>query len=87
MTRGLEAVAPGGDEPAAELSEHGPSLRDPSQWMERTQGVCRQRHPMGDVAVMPLYWFVNPILAVKAVRVPPVAGGEVTANFFNWDKS
>ncbi|MEA2639547.1 MAG: peptide/nickel transport system substrate-binding protein, partial [Chloroflexota bacterium] len=41
---------------------------------------------MGDVSVMPLYWFVNPLLAVKAVKVPPVAGGEVTANFFDWDK-
>lgn len=41
---------------------------------------------MGDVAIMPLYWEVVPILAVKGVKGPKVVRNESTQNFFQWDK-
>ncbi len=41
---------------------------------------------MGDVALMPLYWEIVPILAVKGVAGPKVVRNEATLNFFRWQK-
>jgi ABC-type oligopeptide transport system substrate-binding subunit len=42
---------------------------------------------MGDVAIMPLYWEIVPILAVKGVTGPKVVRNESTHNFFRWDRN
>lgn len=42
---------------------------------------------MGDIAVMPLYWHLAPLLALSTVKIPAVAAGEVTANFFEWGRA
>jgi peptide/nickel transport system substrate-binding protein len=42
------------------------------------------REQMGDVAVMPLYWKIDPILVVKGVTG---VRGRYTSNIYEWDKS
>jgi ABC-type transport system substrate-binding protein len=44
------------------------------------------REVMTDVAFIPLYWEVVPILALKGVKGPKVVRNESTANFYKWDK-
>jgi len=41
---------------------------------------------MVDIALMPLYWEVVPILALKEVKGPRAVRNESTHNFFTWDK-
>jgi peptide/nickel transport system substrate-binding protein len=41
---------------------------------------------MGDVALMPLYWEVVPVLMLKGVRGPKAVRNEATHNIFEWDK-
>ena len=44
------------------------------------------REQLGEVAVMPLYWDVDPVLAVRGVKnVGRNAGGN-TWNMHEWDK-
>jgi len=40
----------------------------------------------GDVAWMPLYWQVSPVLLLKGVRGPDPTSAAPTANAFQWDK-
>lgn len=44
------------------------------------------REQMGDIALMPLYWEVLPILMVRGVTGPYMQGNEATPNIFEWDK-
>jgi peptide/nickel transport system substrate-binding protein len=41
---------------------------------------------MGDVVLMPTFWEVVPILALKGITGPKVVRNEATANFYLWDK-
>ena len=41
---------------------------------------------MGDVAIMPLYWDVAPLIMAKGVSGPIGGGGRVIPNFFGWRK-
>ena len=52
-------------------------------------GLHRQllEEQMGDVALMPLYWDLDPILMLKGVRGVATPGGSMNlANVFDWDK-
>ena len=44
------------------------------------------REQMGDVALMPLYWEVLPILMLRGVVGPRMQGNEATPNIYQWDK-
>jgi peptide/nickel transport system substrate-binding protein len=45
------------------------------------------REQMGDVALMPLYWDLDPILMLKGVRGVATPSGAVNlANILQWDK-
>lgn len=57
---------------------------DPTERLPLHRELLQEQ--MGDVPVMPLYWFVDPLLLAAGVQVPPVPKGEVTANFFHWNK-
>ena len=41
---------------------------------------------MGDVAAMPLYWEVVPVLALKGVKTQKVVRTHATGTFFEWDR-
>lgn len=56
---------------------------DPDQRLVLHRELLREQ--MGDVPVMPLYWFVDPLPLRAGVRVGAVPKGEVTANFFEWN--
>jgi peptide/nickel transport system substrate-binding protein len=58
---------------------------DPGERLKLHRELLQEQ--MGDIPVMPLYWFVDPLLLTGDVRVPPVPKGEVAANFFLWDKA
>jgi peptide/nickel transport system substrate-binding protein len=42
---------------------------------------------MPDIPMMPLFWEVVPILMLKGVSGPQMAGGAATANIREWDKA
>jgi peptide/nickel transport system substrate-binding protein len=42
---------------------------------------------MGDIALMPLFWQVSPILMLKGISGPRIQGSEATNNIYQWDKS
>jgi peptide/nickel transport system substrate-binding protein len=44
------------------------------------------REQMGDIALMPLYWEVLPILMVRGVTGPYMQGSDATPNIFDWNK-
>ena len=44
------------------------------------------REQMEDIALMPLWWEVLPILMVKGVTGPRMQGKDATPNIFAWDK-
>jgi len=44
------------------------------------------REQMEDIALMPLYWEVLPILMLKGVVGPRMQGSEATPNIYEWDK-
>ncbi len=44
------------------------------------------REQMGDIALMPLYWEVLPILMLRGVTGPYMQGNEATPNIFEWNK-
>jgi peptide/nickel transport system substrate-binding protein len=44
------------------------------------------REQMEDIALMPLYWEVLPILMLRGVTGPVLAGSDATPNIFDWDK-
>jgi peptide/nickel transport system substrate-binding protein len=45
------------------------------------------REMMGDVALMPLYWQVVPILMVEGVVGPKMQSNEATHNIWEWDRT
>jgi peptide/nickel transport system substrate-binding protein len=45
------------------------------------------REQMGDVALMPLYWQVVPILMVEGVVGPKMQSNEATHNIWEWDRT
>jgi len=56
---------------------------DPRDTVESHRELLRQA--MGDVAFMPLYFDVNPVLMLKGVK-GPIGGTSLEWNFFEWDK-
>jgi len=44
------------------------------------------REQLGDVATMPLYWDVDPVMAVKGVKNIGRNAGVNTWNMYQWDK-
>jgi peptide/nickel transport system substrate-binding protein len=42
---------------------------------------------MGDIALMPLYWQVSPILMLRGITGPKIQGSEATTNIYQWDRS
>jgi len=57
---------------------------DPGQRIPFHRELLQEQ--MADVALMPLYWQVAPLLAVKGVKAPPTAGNIPTSNFIVWDR-
>ena len=41
---------------------------------------------MADVALMPLFWEVQPLLVRKGISGPRMAGNEGTVHIYQWDK-
>ena len=44
------------------------------------------REQMEDIALMPLYWEVLPILMLKGIVGPRMQGNEATPNIYEWDR-
>jgi peptide/nickel transport system substrate-binding protein len=42
---------------------------------------------MADIALMPLYWQVSPVLMLKGITGPKIQGSEATTNIWQWDKN
>lgn len=57
---------------------------EPRERLELHKQLLREQ--MGDVALMPLYWEIVPVLALKGVTGPKVVRNEATQNFFRWNK-
>jgi peptide/nickel transport system substrate-binding protein len=57
---------------------------DPRQRLDLHRQLLQEA--MVDIAVMPLYWEIVPVLALKGVKGPKAVHNEATHNFFTWDK-
>jgi peptide/nickel transport system substrate-binding protein len=76
----------GYDNPRADMlmTQMAATLDPPQQLALHSQLL---REMMGDVAIMPTYWQLDPVLAVKGVKTHRVVGGNnATWNFFDWDR-
>ena len=57
---------------------------DPRETLTLHRQLIQQA--MGDVAMMPMYYDLNPVLTLNGVR-GPLGGTQLEWNFFDWDKT